>query len=481
MNNDGKYKYLVNNTLLFAVSSFGTKIMTFLLVPLYTNILSTSDYGIADVISTTVGLLIYILTLNISSAVLRFAIRDSENKERYLKFGLKILSIGFVLLFFVVLVVWLLKIIDCPNYCFVLFLFIYIATVSNDLFSNYLRAINKIKSVAIAGVLITMSTISFNILFLVIFKWGLYGYLLSLFLGQFISCVYCIIVINPICVISSNKSIDKKTKINMLVFSIPLIFNGVGWWINLNLDKYFIIWLLGVAENGIYSVASKIPAILSSVSGIFSQAWLLSAIKEYDEEDDERFFTNIFSVYNLVVIGISYILICFNDVISRFMYGVEFIQAKEYTCILVVATAFSCLSGFLGSIYSAMIKTKIIAYSTIFSALVNFALNCVLIPQYKLYGAAFATLVSFFAIYLQRLFFLDGHKELKRKGIKYLLADGLLIMQVIIREKINISSNIYWQLLFIPIYILILKKEIKFLAQIICNIIKERLAMKRQS
>ena len=104
-----------------------------------------------------------------------------------------------------------------------------------------------------------------------------------------------------------------------------------------------------------------------------------------------------------------------------------------------------------------------------------------LIPQYKLYGAAFATLVSFFAIYLQRLFFLDGHKELKRKGIKYLLADGLLIMQVIIREKINISSNIYWQLLFIPIYILILKKEIKFLAQIICNIIKERLAMKRQS
>lgn len=56
-----KYSYLAQNTLLLTLSSFGSKFLAFFLVPLYTNVLTTSDYGIADIVTTSVTLLIYVL------------------------------------------------------------------------------------------------------------------------------------------------------------------------------------------------------------------------------------------------------------------------------------------------------------------------------------------------------------------------------------------------------------------------------------
>ena len=69
-----KYKYLGKNTIIFAISSFGTKILSFLLVPLYTAVLTTSEYGVADLITTTATLLVFVLTINIASSVLRFTL-----------------------------------------------------------------------------------------------------------------------------------------------------------------------------------------------------------------------------------------------------------------------------------------------------------------------------------------------------------------------------------------------------------------------
>ena len=69
-----KLQYLGKNTVLFTISSFATKIISFLLVPLYTSTLTTAEYGIADLITTTATLLIYTLTLNIADSVTRYTL-----------------------------------------------------------------------------------------------------------------------------------------------------------------------------------------------------------------------------------------------------------------------------------------------------------------------------------------------------------------------------------------------------------------------
>ena len=79
-----KYKYLGKNTLIFTISSFGTKFLSFFLVPPYTNVLTTKEYGIIDIINTSGILMTYIFTLNISDAVLRFAIEQKNEHEKIL-------------------------------------------------------------------------------------------------------------------------------------------------------------------------------------------------------------------------------------------------------------------------------------------------------------------------------------------------------------------------------------------------------------
>ena len=87
-----KYKYLTKNVLIFAVSSFGTKFLSFLLVPFYTSVLTTAEYGIADIITTTATLMMYICTVNIADAVLRFAIERKKDQSEILVFGIRVLS-----------------------------------------------------------------------------------------------------------------------------------------------------------------------------------------------------------------------------------------------------------------------------------------------------------------------------------------------------------------------------------------------------
>ena len=93
---DGKtrYKYLADNLALFTISNFVSKILVFLLVPFYTNVLSTADYGIADVMQTTLLLLVPMLTVNMGEAALRYGIDRSDKRSEIFRIGLKYVGIA---------------------------------------------------------------------------------------------------------------------------------------------------------------------------------------------------------------------------------------------------------------------------------------------------------------------------------------------------------------------------------------------------
>ena len=84
-----KYKELFNNLGLLTISNFGSKILTFLLVPLYTNILTTGEYGIYDLYITTTLLLSPVFSLNIADAVMRFALEKGKNQR-------DVFTVGFI-------------------------------------------------------------------------------------------------------------------------------------------------------------------------------------------------------------------------------------------------------------------------------------------------------------------------------------------------------------------------------------------------
>ena len=98
-----KYKYLCNNIGLLTLGNVGTKIISFLLIPLYTKCLSTSEYGTFDLISITVSLLIPILTLNIVQSVMIFSLDEKNDKEQIFSISIRIVINSFLIIVFFVL------------------------------------------------------------------------------------------------------------------------------------------------------------------------------------------------------------------------------------------------------------------------------------------------------------------------------------------------------------------------------------------
>ena len=76
------YKKLGRNTLIFTIGNIGSSLITFIMLPIYTNFLSTNEYGIIDFITVTLNFLLPILTLNIAEAILRFGIDKNYNNKK---------------------------------------------------------------------------------------------------------------------------------------------------------------------------------------------------------------------------------------------------------------------------------------------------------------------------------------------------------------------------------------------------------------
>lgn len=466
-----KYKDLAVNTVIFTISSFGSKILTFLLVPLYTSLLSTEEYGIADLISTTASLLIFILTIDIADAVLRFAIERKTNQEEILYFGIKVQLIGAFVLSIGLMIIKCIGILKWEDYCYYYLLLIFFFNAIHQTVTNYLRAINKLKDVAISGIIQTAGMISSNIFCLVVLHMGLKGYLISIIIGSLLSSLYCFLKIGSPLLGFINTKLDKKVQKEMIKYSFPLIFNGVAWWMNSSLDKYFIIGMIGIGASGVYAVSYKIPTILTMFNQIFAQAWNLSAIKEFDKEDKDGFFSNTYSVYNAGMVLSCSAIIIFNIFLARILYAKDFFQAWEYTSPLLISIVFSALSSFIGSIFTAVKNSKIFAVSTVTAAVINMILNAILIPFCGVQGAAIATAISFFTIWLVRMVCVKKYIELKINIKRDIIAYLLLSTQAVIEHYNN--HNYLWQCVVLCMLMLLYFKEMKMIVAKIQSILNK--------
>lgn len=452
-----KYNYLARNTIIFTISSFGTKLLAFLLVPFYTSVLSNAEYGTADLITTTSNLLIFVVTISIADAVMRFAIDGTESRYGVFRYGIKVvlsgcLLFGFVLSFFSI---W--NPVHWDKYLYLLLFLTIITNSINQLVSNYLRAIDHITSVAAMGMLVTVFTIGSNLVLLLGLKLGVVGYLISFIVGYVVSTVYGFLKVYKFDRKCFSQICDAKTKRMMIAYSFPLIFNGLAWWVNSSLDRYFIVIFYGTAVNGLYAVASKIPTIISVVNQIFSQAWNLSAIKEFDKEDKEGFFKNIYSLYNFILITSCSLLILLNIPISKILFAKDFFAAWQYSSVLVISAVFAALSGYLGSIFTAVKNSRIFATSTVIAAVINSVLNLVLIPPFGALGAAIATAISFVTIWIIRYICVAKYMKLQVRLVRDCVAYMLLTVQATIE---HFDGHFYiMQGIILVIILVIYKRE----------------------
>lgn len=423
-----KQKYLAKNVLLFSISGFVPKILSIILIPLYTSYLTAAEYGVADLISTTVSLLIPIFTLDIQDAVMRFALDKNYDKKDVFSIATHIILVGTVLVCGGTAIVSLLNISGIENSYLLFFVVMYFSTAVYDTVSLFCRGIDKVSVMVVGSIISSVVSLSANILFLVVFKWGLNGYLLANSLGSVIALVWCFVGAKlyrywkmDIC-----KSVYK----DMIVFSFPLVFSVIAWWINNASDRYVLTWMNGVAASGLYAISYKIPNILSMFQNIFAQAWSISAVKEFDKNDTDRFMSN---TYNMLNFGMTFFcsgIMILNIPIAKILYSNDFFEAWKYVPPLLLSVVFNAMALFIGSIFTAVKDTKTLSVSTIIGAVVNTVCNFIFIYLWGAYGAALATMLGYAVVFGMRHIILRKHILLRLNWVRDLSAYVILLIQL---------------------------------------------------
>lgn len=470
-----KYKYLFKNVGLLTLSNFGGKILTFLLIPLYTKYLTTSEYGIYDLYVTTVSLLVPILSVCVLDAVLRFSLDKNSNKSDIFTVGFRNMVKSIVFFSILILINYVFNIFPQLNE-YPIYLLLYFAGERFYIyFSNIAKGLDKVKEYAICGFINCIMTLLLNILFLTVFHLGINGYFIANILAFFIAGLYLLFKVKIWKYLKLHLN-NKNQKHIMINYSKHLVFNSISWWINNSLDRYIIIWLLGTSENGIYSVAYKIPTIINVVQAIFNQAWTLSAVKEFDDKKSD-FYSNTYKAYNLILAFACSILIIFDQLIAKLIYSNDFYIAWKYVPFLLISAMFAALNAFLDSIFAANMDSKHVAKATITGAIINAVLNIVLIHFIGTVGAAIATMVSYFCVWIIKHIKISKVVELGSNMAKAFSTYAILLAQAVIIFAVqNIWLKHIVAILLLAILILMNIREIKIIANKAKSVLKSKLS-----
>ncbi len=394
-----KYKKLAANTLLFSIGSFSSKILSLFLLKLYTKYIPEADFSVTSEIQYIINLLGPIVTLSISEGILKYGIEKKYKKEQVYTTGLMTcisgLAAGMVIL-------WIISpFLGYQEYLPYMMMFLFTAEF-RWVQQQYAKVKNYIKLYTVDSILSVFSLLLFSLLFLVVFKLSIKGYILALIMSDLCSIfflMYCANMTGDIKMRYRNEELSSR----MIRYSIPLIPTSILWWIVSSSDSFMVSRFISREVNGVYQVAYRIPNLISLMSVIFFRAWQMSAITEYDSPQRRRYYTKVFDAYTSIMFvaasGIMLFLKMFTHILTDKAYWNSFRMAP----FLVVGVLMQSFCNFLSSIYNASNQNKNSLWTSSIAAGTNIVLNIILIPIFGVQGAAFATMFSYFACFIIRI------------------------------------------------------------------------------
>lgn len=397
---DSRIKELITNTFVFGFGLVGAKLIQFLLLPFFTNYLTTSEYGVIELLITLAGLLVPIVTLQIADSVLRFGLSKKYDSQTIFQNTIIILSISslvtialsFLFVFWSDISEW--RVVLC---------FIIILQSFRTNFAIFSKTQNKNVIYSIDGIIYALFNACFNIIAIKFLNMGILGYLLSEIVSLLISIIFLFFSCNYKKQLKGFNKINSSIIKEMIKYSSPLVFNGISWWIASFSDRMILSIFHSVSFVGIYSVAAKIPAIITTGLSMFTQAWIVSSVKEYEENNREHVFQKVYNIYtSLLFVCVTIAIIVIKPFLDIYI-GKEFHEAWKYVPLLLVGVAFLGISNYFSGIYVAAKQNVKEVRTTILCAIINISFNFLLIPEFGINGAVIATLISYVSIVFLRM------------------------------------------------------------------------------
>ena len=458
-------KYLLKNTVIFSIGNFGTKIISFFLVPLYTNILTTREYGTVDLIYTIGMVLVPLLTLNIGESIMRFALDKDADCDKIMSTGITILIFGAIIGLLILPIANLFE--SVSNYS--IYIYLYTLTLAfSQIFLCYLRGKEFLLKYSIGNIIQSLTIAIFNIIFLIGMKKGIEGYLMAYILANVCTGLYGFWA-GKVNLVIKKYSIDIELSKNMIKYSVVLIPNSFMWWIMNSSDRMMVSAMISVTANGVYAVAYKIPTLLSTITTIFNQAWSYSAIREDESEDKAEYNNRVYeNLVTIVIVVATGLLMIMKPFLSVYV-GKEYYTAWHYVPYLIVGFVFMTLGSFIATSYTVHKDSMGFLISGTVGAIINLILNFILIPMMGVSGAAFATCISYFGVFVYRIKDTQKYIKLRVFKRKQICGYALLILSAMTCYLDNCIGQTLLVIEFICI-ILLNKEFVKGMLKIIFKI-----------
>ena len=415
-----KKKELAINTAIIMFGKMCTQFLSFLLLPLYTSLLSTEEYGTFDLVITIVSLCMPFIFWQIEDAIFRFLVEERTNDERkeiIISTVVKFVVIHIVVITLLYAFIYRFLNPEYRNFLYINLVCSYLSTFSLQL----VRGLGKNVAYSMGSFLSASVTVVCNVIFITLLHMHADGMLLALCVGNIVCFIY-VVVTTRLYKYSKWRSASKEVLREMLKYSVPMIPNLLSWTVIATSDRLILTAFLGTGATGVFSVAHKFPSLFSTIYNIFNVSWTESVTLHLKEKDGEEFVTNIinamFSLFSACALGIVAVM----PFIFPVLINANYQEAYQQIPILILGTMFNVIVGLLSVLYIALKKTSQIAKSSVVAAIVNVAINLLLVKFIGIYAASISTVVAYAVLAIYRYIDLRKYANISFQKSRILLS-----------------------------------------------------------
>ena len=392
-------KVLARHGSIYGLANILGRIISFIMLPIYTRYLTPADYGTLELIYLTTNVIEMVIGLRIEAAVSRFYFDFKELKDRNTVVSTATLGYGALAGAMILLLIpfsgfMSTHILDAPDQSalFTIAIITLGVGIVNPIGFAYFRVIHASVTLMIFRVATTVVTLSLNIYFVVFLEQGVYGILYSSLIAAGLTTAIMMAYVLRRTGIRINWGVLKE----MVKFGLPLIPSNMAAYMVHASDKYFIKEYVDMSAAGLYSVGYKIGTLVNSfVTSPFTQIWTPRRFETFSQEGSEKLYARIFTYFVSLSLFVSLMIsIMAKEII---MVTVDESYWTAYKVVPIITLAYTIFSFHYHFNVGIMMKkaTKYLAYVNVSNGILNLLLNLWWIRYWGIWGAAFATLVCF--------------------------------------------------------------------------------------
>lgn len=414
INMNNKFVRFICTAFTFFMGNVLSKLVAFILIPIYTSYLSPEQFGNYDLTVSVVSLMVPLIYMQVWDGVFRFTFdnKSSDSKQKVITNGFIIILIASIAYFFIGSVIHIVK-----KDLFTLWSITYGAMLALQYQYTVISRVHLNNFIfSVSGVVNTLITAILNIVMITKWNMGIDSLYIASIIGILVQIILIENIFKPIKKMKLSH-IDISLMMKLMKFSIPLCVSTVAYWLLNGFSKMWIYENLNTSANGLFAVANKFSGLILLAVGVVQFAWNEMIYMSVNSEDNNLIYEKGIRFTFKITMLSSCFVIFGSKLLFPLLVDIKYYEAIYIIPITIIGVVANSFASFTATIFLANKKSSIVFITTIISVLANISLCIIYRDKLNLIGVlsilslALVLLTVSRLIGLNRLYKINLEKE----------------------------------------------------------------------